>query len=205
MGRAIFALVVLAGGITGFLGGTYLLPTREQSFKQSDARELIIQQSPDLGNILSGPGKFSLHKNNVKAFSGEDHLEIRDISAQKPGWVLWIFKNITPARNYHFRMRVQKGRVGVPPSQLQIKYVAGKKVVSKYFYSFHQGSGRVTPREQARKEMMSVTDEGEGWLFDFVGKAPVQKSSLHVVLMPAIGAKAIGALEVKSISIEKTQ
>ncbi len=161
----------------------------------------IIIQNPGLKDIMKGPNVAIFRHAHIEEFSNENSVIIEKKNKDKIGWALWIFNNIPANKNYIIKMKIKKGDNKKILSQLQIKFITHKKTSNQYFYVFRTGTGLVIPQQKAKKNMVSVVDKGRYWLFSLQAKSPTVKSAMHFMLLPVVGGKTSGVLEVKSIEV----
>ncbi len=161
----------------------------------------VIIQNPGLKDIMNGPNVAIFRQAHIETFSNEKSVTIEKNNKDKIGWALWIFNNLPANKNYTIKMKIKKGENKKKLSQLQVKFIANKKTSHRYFYVFRTGTGLVVPQQKAKKTMVSVTDQGSYWLFTFQAQSPAKKSAMHFMLLPVVGGKKNGVLEVKSIEV----
>ena len=201
MKRFLYPLILVSSALSGFFGVLYFFPLEDQRVR-APGKPVVIIQNPDLATVIEGPGKAVQVKRYITTTSSETTLVIEDISAKKAGLAMWIFTNIPPGKTHDFSMRVLKGPKSAPWSQLNMIYRVKKKAAARYSFMFKQGTGQVLPRMKTKKKLVSATRDGDYWLFRLKGKSPAKKSTLQVVLLPAVGkAPMLGGVEVQSIKI----
>ncbi len=169
---------------------------------QSPKVNQVIIQFPSENDIMTAPLKSTFSKKAVTIVSFEKSVMIKDEDKAVTGYSLWNMANSPPDQDYKIRLKIKKGYDSNQYTMIQIKFISGKQALGKYDYLVMPRTGKVIPRQQATKEMISVVADGEKWVFEFKARSPKKSSTMQFFLMPAVGKKVTtGFVDIEEIKI----